>query len=181
MSRIGKKPIDLSEGVSATLKDNVVEIKGPERTLSVEIHPNVKIQIEDGKITVTRKDDSKLSRSVHGLIRTLIANAVSGVKEGFEKQLEIVGVGYRAAVEDGSLNLKLGYSHEIKVAPKEGITFEVKKNVITVKGADKQLVGQTAAEIRELRKPEPYKGKGIKYVGEHIIRKVGKAVKGAGA
>jgi len=181
MSRIGRRPIELEAGVTVQLKENTLEVKGQGGVLTVPIHPNVTIELSDKEIVVKRINDEKLSRSVHGLTRTLIANAIAGVCKGFEKQLEIVGVGYRAAVEDGSLNLKLGYSHEIKVEPKEGITFEVKKNLITIKGSDKQLVGQTAAEIRELRKPEPYKGKGIKYVGEHIIRKVGKAVKGSGA
>lgn len=181
MSRIGKKPINLVDGVTATLQNNELLVKGQELSLVVPIHQNVKVEIRDGQILVSRIDDTKLSRSVHGLTRTLISNAIAGVTSGFEKQLEIVGVGYRATVEDGKLNLKLGFSHEIKIEPKESISFEVKKNIITIKGSDKQLVGQTAAEIRNLRKPEPYKGKGIKYVGEHIIRKVGKAVKGAGA
>jgi large subunit ribosomal protein L6 len=181
MSRIGRLIIVIPEGVKVVLNARVLDVSGPNGTLQVEIHPKLTLDISDNTISVKRLDDEKISRSVHGLTRALIANSIEGVSKGFEKQLEIVGVGYKATLDGNDLTLKLGFSHEIKIKPKEGITFEVKKNLLTVKGSDKQLVGQTAAEIRSLKKPEPYKGKGIKYVGEHIIRKVGKAVKGAGA
>lgn len=181
MSRIGKKTINIPEGVTLEVKPHLAIVKAGDKVLEVPIHPLTELNVADNTISVTRKNDSKLARSVHGLTRTLVDNAIIGVKEGFKKDLEIIGVGYRAQVEADKLILKVGYSHEVeKVAP-EGIMFEVKKNIISVIGADKQLVGQVAAEIREVRKPEPYKGKGIKYVGEKIIRKVGKAVKGAGA
>lgn len=181
MSRIGKKTINIPEGVTLEVKPHLAIVKAGDKVLEVPIHPLAELSVTDNTISVTRKNDSKLARSVHGLTRTLVDNAIIGVKEGFKKDLEIIGVGYRAQVEADKLILKVGYSHEVeKIAP-EGITFEVKKNIISVIGADKQLVGQVAAEIREVRKPEPYKGKGIKYVGEKIIRKVGKAVKGAGA
>lgn len=181
MSRIGKKEIIIPEGVTVEQSAGSLVVSGPLGKLDIIVHPKTQVKIDGSTLTVNRKGDDKLARSVHGLTRTLIANMVEGVTKGFEKQLEIVGVGYRAASENNKLTLKVGYSHEIeKIAP-DGITFEVKKNIISIKGIDKQRVGQTAAEIREIRKPEPYKGKGIKYVGEHIIRKVGKAVKGAGA
>lgn len=181
MSRIGKKPITIPEGVTVNLVSGRAEITGKDRTLVVAIHQKMKVEQESGVITVSRRGDDSLARSLHGLTRTLISNAIEGVSKGFQKDLEIIGVGYRAAVEDSILILKVGFSHEVKVEPRDGISFDVKKNVISVSGADKQMVGQTAAEIRNIRKPEPYKGKGIKYVGEKIIRKVGKAVKGAGA
>ena len=181
MSRIGRKQIEIPENVTVDVKPHLVIVKSGEKTLEVPVHPLTEVKINDNIINVERKNETKLAKSVHGLTRTLIYNAIVGVKEGFKKDLEIVGVGYRAQVEGDKLILKVGYSHEVeKIAP-EGISFEVKKNIVTVSGSDKQSVGQVAAEIRAVRKPEPYKGKGIKYVGEKIIRKVGKAVKGSGA
>ena len=180
MSRIGKKEIIIPENVKVENSDGLITVSGPLGVLTVSTRDEVEIKINGNTLVVERKNDSKFARSLHGLTRTLIANAIYGVVEQFKKELEIVGVGYRAQVEDGMLKLKIGYSHEVEVKPKEGIVFEVKKNIISISGCDKQLVGQTAAEIRALKKPEPYKGKGIKYLGEKIIRKVGKAVKGAG-
>lgn len=180
MSRIGKKEIIIPENVKVENSDGLIAVSGPLGDIRVPTRNEVEIKINGNTLVVERKNDSKFARSLHGLTRTLIANAISGVVEQFKRELEIIGVGYRAQVEDGVLKLKIGYSHEVEVKPKEGITFEVKKNIISISGCDKQLVGQTAAEIRALKKPEPYKGKGIKYLGEKIIRKVGKAVKGAG-
>lgn len=181
MSRIGNKEILIPSGVTVELIDSKFVAKGEKGTLEVPCHELIKVNIEESTIKVERINETKLAKSLHGLTRTLIFNAIEGVSKGFTKQLEIVGVGYRAAVEGTDLNLKVGYSHDVKVQAKEGITFEVKKNIISISGIDKQLVGQTAAEIRKIRKPEPYKGKGIKYIDEKIIRKVGKAVKGSGA
>jgi len=180
MSRIGKREIIVPDGTSIALEGMIFKVKKGETELAVPIHNRVKVEIDGNTVRVARAGNDRLARSLHGLTRTLILNAVLGVNQDFEKKLEIIGVGYRAVVEDGDLKLKLGYSHEINFKAPTGIGFEVKKNIISIRGADKQLVGQTAAEIRRLRKPEPYKGKGIKYVGEIIVRKVGKAVKGAG-
>lgn len=181
MSRIGNKQIEIPEGTEVKMSPSQVEVKQGEKVLFVEIHPLAEVKIDGNIIKVERKNETKLAKSVHGLTRTLIANAIEGVKQGFKKDLEIVGVGYRAQVEGSKLTLKVGFSHEVNYEAPEGITFEVKKNIISVSGIDKQKVGQVAAEIRSIKKPEPYKGKGIKYVGEKIIRKVGKAVKGSGA
>ena len=179
MSRIGKKEIIVPDTVKTKLLGNKLVVSSGNLSIEVPIHPKVSIKIEPGKINIERSDDQKFSRSLHGLTRSLIANAVLGVTEGFQKKLEVIGVGYRAEVEGDKLNLKVGYSHPVEIVAPEGIAFEVKKNIITISGHDKQLVGQIAANIREVRKPEPYKGKGIKYIDEKIIRKVGKAVKGA--
>lgn len=180
MSRIGNKIIEVPEGVTVKVEGNLFVASADQKVNKVEIHPLTEIIIEGNVIKISRKNETKLAKSVHGLIRSLVFNAIEGVKNGYVKQLEIVGVGYRAAVEADILRLKVGFSHEIEYKAPEGITFEVKKNIVSVSGIDKQLVGQVAADIRAIKKPEPYKGKGIKYVGEHIIRKVGKAVKGAG-
>lgn len=180
MSRIGNKIIEIPEGVIVKIENGFLVAKYEQNENKVEIHPLSELKIEDNIIQVSRKNETKLAKSVHGLIRSLVANALEGVKNGFSKQLEIVGVGYKAQVEGDILKLKVGFSHEVEYKAPEHITFEVKKNIITVTGIDKQLVGQVAADIRAIKKPEPYKGKGIKYVGEKIIRKVGKAVKGAG-
>lgn len=181
MSKIGRKSINIPEGVTVNVTDKKILVKGPGGDLEVEIGNEVRVEIDGMELRVLRVGSNKSAKAMHGLTRALIANAIHGVKEGYEKQLEIVGVGYRAGVENGELMLKVGFSHDVKIKAPEGIEFEVKKNIISVRGKDKQLVGQTAAEIREVRKPEPYKGKGIKYVGEKILRKVGKAVKGATA
>lgn len=180
MSKIGRKPIKIPEGVKLSLEKNVVVATGSLGSLNLEIPEQIKLVINDSEVLVERKSDEKLSRSLHGTIRALISNMVVGVSSGFEKQLEIVGVGYRAAVDANKLVLKVGFSHEVIKEIPDGVTAEVKKNIISLKGIDKQVVGQVAAEIRAIKKPEPYKGKGIKYVGEKINKKVGKAVKGAG-
>ena len=182
MSRIGKQLIVLPSGVEASVDGKHVMIKGPNGQLELYVHDNATVSITDGdagkEIAVAMVDlDSKLNRSLWGTMRSNIANMVKGVTEGFSKQLEVNGVGYKVALQGNSLNLHLGYSHEINFVLPDGISAEVEKNVITVKGIDKQLVGHTAAEIRKLRKPEPYKGKGIKYMDEVIRRKAGKAAK----
>ena len=179
MSKIGRKPILIPEGVKVALGDGNVLVSGPKGSQTVVVSAQTTVKISDDVLTVERKSDTKTAKACHGLIRSLIAGAIIGVTCGFEKSLEIIGVGYRAAVEDGILKLKVGYSHDVEISSPEGIEFEVKKNMIFVRGIDKQQVGQIAANIREVRKPEPYKGKGIKYVGEKILRKVGKAVKGS--
>lgn len=178
MSRIGKQPIPVPSGVEVTIDGNDVTVKGPKGTLSQSFADTIDIALEDGVIYVRRPNDERRSRSLHGLTRTLVANMVTGVSEGFEKKLEIVGVGYRAQLKGNDLDLALGLSHPMVVPATEGITFEVPApNRISVKGIDKQRVGQVAAEIRKIRPPEPYKGKGIRYAGEHVRRKVGKAAK----
>jgi len=177
VSRIGKMPIQVPSGVDFTLADgNAVTVKGPKGTLSRELHKDMIINFEGGVVSVTRPSDQKEHRALHGLTRTLIANMVEGVANGFTKQLDINGVGYRAAMQGNKLALTLGYSHPVEMEAIEGITIEVPQpNMILVKGADKQLVGHVASKIREKRPPEPYKGKGIKYSYEVIRRKEGKA------
>jgi len=178
VSRIGKQPIPVPAGVEITIEGSSVEVKGPKGTLSQTFDPDMQITLEDGAIYVRRPSDERRHRSLHGLTRTLISNMVVGVSEGFRKDMEIVGVGYRAALKGSDLDLSLGLSHPMVVAAPEGITFEVPApNRISVSGIDKQRVGQIAAEIRKIRPPEPYKGKGIRYAGEHVRRKVGKAAK----
>lgn len=178
MSRIGRKPIAIPAGVEVTLNGNTVTVKGPKGTLTQTFRPEMQIKVENGEINVSRPDDSKENRSLHGLTRTLISNMVVGVSEGFSKELEINGVGYKAAKEGTKLVLNLGFSHTVEIPEHDGVTFDVPNpNKVVVLGSDKQKVGQIAAEIREKRPPEPYKGKGIKYVGEFIIRKEGKAGK----
>ena len=181
MSRIGRKQINIPEGVTVLLEGSVLSVSGELGSLSLPIRQEISLKISDGTIVVSRNADDKIARSMHGLTRTLIDNAVIGVSKGFQKDLEIVGIGYRAQVDEGVLRLKIGFSHEVEVKPRDGISFEVKKNIISIRGIDKQLVGDATAKIRSLKKPEPYKGKGIKYVGEKILRKVGKAVKSATA
>ena len=177
MSRIGRAPIEIPAGVTVTVgEDNLVKVKGPKGELSRQISPEMKVTIDNGVLTVERPSDDKMHRSLHGLSRTLINNMVVGVTEGYQKNLEIAGVGYRAQKQGKNLNLSLGFSHPVIVEPPEGITFDVPSATsITVSGIDKEVVGQIAAEIRSFREPEPYKGKGIKYAGEHIRRKEGKA------
>ncbi|MGN1041513.1 MAG: 50S ribosomal protein L6 [Acutalibacteraceae bacterium] len=177
MSRIGRKPINIPAGVEAKLSDGVMTVKGPKGTLSHKIPSKMSVAIDDGVVTVTRPDDKKESRSLHGLTRTLISNMVKGVTDGFTKELEVNGVGYRVQKQGNTLVLNLGYSHQVKVPEVDGIKFEVQGNKITVLGADKQQVGQIAANVRAKRPPEPYKGKGIKYVNEIIRRKEGKTGK----
>ena len=177
MSRIGNAPIEIPAGVTVTLGDeNKVTVKGPKGELSRELHKDMKITVEGSVITVERPSDDKLHRSLHGLTRSLIHNMVLGVTEGFSKKLEINGVGYRAAKQGKNLNLSLGFSHPVVVEPPTGISFDAPSATqIIVSGIDKDAVGAMAAKIRSYREPEPYKGKGIKYEGEHIRRKVGKA------
>ena len=176
MSRIGRKPIVLPAGVDFKVEENVVTVKGPKGTLTQKIHPLISIEVNGNEVLVTRPNDEKESRSLHGLSRTLINNMVIGVTEGFKKELEVNGVGYRVQKQGKDLIMNLGYSHQVIVSEIEGITIEAPgPNQIIISGPDKQLVGQFAAEVREKRPPEPYKGKGIKYVEEHIRRKEGKA------
>ena len=180
MSRIGKLPITVPSGVDVAVEDRQVTVKGPKGTLSHTVVPPITIdRAEDGAIEVVRPNDERQSKSLHGLTRTLIANMVQGVTDGYEKRLEIVGVGYRVLSKGPTqLEFQLGYSHSITFDAPEGITFTTEgPTKLAVQGIDKQLVGETAAKIRKLRKPEPYKGKGVRYAGEHIRRKVGKAGK----
>lgn len=175
MSRIGKMPVKIPAGVEVKLNGHDMTVKGPNGTLSASFHRNMTIAKDGDTIIVTRPDDEKLNRSLHGLTRALIANMVTGVTKGFEKKLEIVGVGFRAQKQGKKIVLTLGYSHPVEIEEPKGITIEVPtQNTIIVKGADKQLVGEIAAQIRSKRPPEPYKGKGIKYADEFIIRKEGK-------
>ncbi len=178
MSRIGKQPIPVPSGVEVKIDGTTVTVKGPKGELSQTFSDIITISVEDGVIQVGRPDDSRQAKSLHGLTRTLVANMVTGVSEGFSKNLEIVGVGYRATLKGSDLELALGFSHPVVVTPEAGITFEVPQPTrITVRGIDKQRVGQVAAEIRAWRKPEPYKGKGVRYEGEYVRRKLGKAAK----
>lgn len=178
MSRIGKKPIAIPDKVDVTIDNNVVTVKGPLGTLKVEVRPEVAVKVENKEIIFEKTSDDRKVGAYQGLFRTLVSNAVVGVSQGFTKNLEINGVGYRAAKEGNNLNLQLGYSHPVQVVPPAGIEILVEgTNKIAVKGADKQLVGDVAAEIRGKRPPEVYKGKGIKYAGEKIRRKAGKAGK----
>jgi large subunit ribosomal protein L6 len=175
LSRIGRKPIEIPAGVSVSLDPGRVQVNGPLGELKQQIPARMKIEQSDGEITVTRPTERGEDRALHGLTRTLIANMVEGVTKGFEKKHEIQGVGYRAILKGSDLELSVGYSHTVLVKPRQGITFEVPiPTEVVVKGTDKQMVGQTAAEIRAVRKPEPYKGKGIRYEGEYVRRKVGK-------
>mgnify|MGYP000706987539 CR=1 FL=1 len=175
MSRIGRKPINIPAGVTVTVDANVVTVKGPKATLTQAFHPNMTISVEGNEILVTRPNDDKENRSLHGLTRTLIHNMVVGVTEGFKKELDVNGVGYRVAKEGNKLVMNLGFSHQVTMEEIPGITIEVPgPNKIVIHGCDKQQVGQFAAEVREKRPPEPYKGKGIKYTDEVIRRKAGK-------
>jgi large subunit ribosomal protein L6 len=177
MSRIGKQPIKIPSGVTVTHTDGKLTVKGSKGELTIEPNADMKFVITDNEVIVKRPSDEREHKSLHGLTRTLVQNMVTGVTEGFQKKLEVNGVGYRFKIQGKSIELSLGYSHPIKYTPKEGVILaadEEKKNVIIVSGIDKQKVGQAAAEIRAFRKPEPYKGKGIKYDYEHIRRKAGK-------
>ncbi len=179
MSRIGRQPIAVPAGVDVKIDGSTVTVKGPKGTLTRTVHNNMKVEMADGAIVVTRPDDSNLNKSLHGLTRTLLHNMVVGVTEGFKKELEVNGVGYRVAKQGKDLVMNIGFSHQVTMPEPEGITIEVPApNKIIISGADKQKVGQFAAEVREKRPPEPYKGKAIKYAEEHIRRKEGKAGKG---
>ncbi len=176
MSRIGKNPITVPDKVTVTVNNNLVTVKGPKGELSRQINKELTVELKDNVITVTRPSDDKVHRSLHGLSRTLINNMILGVTEGFSKHLEIQGVGYRVAKQGKALSFTLGFSHPCVMDPPEGISFDCPNSTeIIVSGIDKEKVGAIAAEIRSLRRPEPYKGKGIRYFGEHILRKVGKA------
>jgi len=179
MSRIGKQAITVPSGVDVTIDGTSVRVKGPKGQLEYSLVGDVAVERDGDALNVSRADDSRSNRSLHGLQRTLIANMVIGVSDGFSKELEIVGVGYRAAAQGpNAIELSVGYSHTVKVDAPEGVTFEVPQPTrIIIRGHDKQLVGQVAADIRKIRKPEPYKGKGIRYAGEHIRRKAGKSAK----
>ena len=176
MSRIGRAPVELPGGVNVELSDRSVKVTGPRGELTVPVGRGVRVEQEDGNLVVRRNSDAPPDRAMHGLTRSLLYNAVTGVTEGFTRTLNIAGVGYRAALQGQELNLQVGYSHPVSIAPREGIQFEVPNaTTIIVRGIDKQRVGQTAAEIRMVRPPEPYKGKGIRYSDEQVRRKVGKA------
>jgi large subunit ribosomal protein L6 len=175
MSRIGRQPINVPAGVLVSVDPGRVTVSGPKGELRTAVPQRMKIEQEDGVITVSRPTERGEDRALHGLTRTLVANMVEGVTNGFEKRLEIQGVGYRAAMSGTNLELQVGYSHPVRITPRQGIEFDVPApNQVVVRGIDKQLVGQTAAEVRKVRPPEPYKGKGIRYEGEYVRRKVGK-------
>jgi large subunit ribosomal protein L6 len=182
VSRVGKKPIQIAGSVKVELSDRTVKVKGPKGELTAEVHPEISVDVKDNQVFVSRPSDGKEHRALHGLWRALIANMIRGVQEGYLAKLELVGVGYRVEMKGKSLQLNVGYSHPILFVPPAGITIEapVPTNIV-VRGIDKQLVGQVAAKIRSFRPPEPYKGKGIKYEGEYIRRKAGKAAAAAGA
>jgi large subunit ribosomal protein L6 len=175
MSRIGKKPITIPDGVKILIDEGVVRAEGPKGKLMQPMPPGMTASIENKEVLIKRGDDSRTARAIHGLTRSLVANMVTGVKSGFERKLEIVGIGYRAQMQGKSIQLALGYSHPVIFPLPDGITAEIEKQVsLTLRGADKALLGETAAKLRSLRKPDPYKGKGIKYADEVIRRKVGK-------
>jgi large subunit ribosomal protein L6 len=178
MSRIGRLPIDIPSGVDVSVDDRRVTVKGPKGQLALTVAQPISVAIEDGRVLVSRPDDERESRSLHGLTRTLIANNIIGVTQGYTKGLEVVGTGYRVQARGANIEFALGFSHPVLVEPPAGITFTVEgNNRLTVAGIDKQAVGETAANIRKIRKPEPYKGKGVRYTGEVVRRKAGKAGK----
>ena len=176
MSRIGKKPVPVPNGVTVTVNGPAITVKGPRGELSRKLHPDMQVKVENGTVTVNRPSDEDQHRALHGLTRSLIANMVEGVTQGYKKQLEITGVGYKAEVKPFGLQLALGYSHPVEYRAPAGIKLTAPQpTAVVIEGADKEKVGQVAAEIRALRKPEPYKGKGVKYQGEQVRRKAGKA------
>jgi len=178
MSRIGLKPITIPQGVEVKLDQHTITVKGPKGSLTRELHPEMQINISENEITVARPSDAKEHRSLHGTTRSVINNMVVGVNEGYQKELEIIGVGYRAQLQGSKLVIGAGYSHPVEIDKIEGIEFEVPKQTqLFVRGIDKELVGKIAANIRAIRPPEPYKGKGIRYAGEHVRRKEGKTAK----
>jgi large subunit ribosomal protein L6 len=175
MSRIGKKPIEIPTGVTATLDGQTVSVKGPKGQLSWTVAEEIEVRQEDGALTLAPREDTQRARALWGLSRSLVGNMVEGVTKGFERNLELVGVGYRAAMKGRNLSLQLGFSHDVDLPPPEGITFAVAKPTeVKISGIDKQLVGEMAARIRKIRPPEPYKGKGVRYAGEQVRRKEGK-------
>jgi large subunit ribosomal protein L6 len=176
MSRIGRAPISIPAGVTVSVDGSVVTVKGPKGELVHSVAAPITVSVEDGQVLVARPDDERESRSLHGLTRTLIANNVIGVTQGYSKGLEVVGTGYRVTAKGSSVEFALGFSHPVTVEPPAGITFQVEgNNKLTVSGIDKQAVGEVAANIRKIRKPEPYKGKGVRYAGENVRRKAGKS------
>jgi large subunit ribosomal protein L6 len=176
MSRIGRKPVPVPNGVTVTVNGPAITVKGPKGELSRKLHPDMQVKVENGTVTVNRPSDQDQHRALHGLTRSLIANMVEGVTQGYKKQLEITGVGYKAEVKPFGLQLALGYSHPVEYRAPAGIKLTAPQpTAVVIEGADKEKVGQVAAEIRALRKPEPYKGKGVKYQGEQVRRKAGKA------
>src|SRR5579875_2691401 len=178
MSRVGKKPIEIPAGVTVTAHTNTITVKGPKGELTRSFNPDIEIKIEDNIISVSRPSDAKAHRALHGTTRAILANMVEGVSKGFEKRLELIGVGYRAQKQGNKLVLNVGYSHPVEIVPEAGLEIEVPANTkITVKGTDKERVGALAANIRDVRPPEPYKGKGIRYEGEYVRRKEGKTGK----
>ena len=178
MSRIGRLPIDIPSGVNVTIDGSAVTVKGPKGALALTVASPIEVKLEDGRLLVSRPDDERVSRSLHGLTRTLIANQIIGVTDGYTKGLDIVGTGYRVAADGSGITFALGFSHSITVQPPAGITFTVEgNNRVIVSGIDKQAVGEVAANLRKLRKPEPYKGKGVRYTGEIVRRKAGKSGK----
>ncbi|GAA1850538.1 50S ribosomal protein L6 [Myceligenerans crystallogenes] len=178
MSRIGKIPVPVPAGVDVTISGALVTVKGPKGTLEHTVAAPITVVLEDGTVKVNRPNDERLSKSLHGLTRTLLSNMIVGVTQGYEKKMEIVGTGYRVVAKGSNLEFALGFSHPVVVEPAQGITFQVETpNKFTVSGIDKQQVGEVAANIRKIRKPEPYKGKGVRYAGENVRRKVGKAGK----
>jgi large subunit ribosomal protein L6 len=178
MSRIGRLPIEIPAGVTVAVDSSVVTVKGPKGELTLSVAKPIEVAVEDGQVLVTRPDDERESRSLHGLTRTLISNQIIGVTQGYTKGLEVVGTGYRVAQKGGSVEFALGFSHPVLIEPPAGITLTVEgNNKLTVSGIDKQAVGEAAANIRKIRKPEPYKGKGVRYAGEIVRRKAGKAGK----
>lgn len=177
MSRIGKNPIPVPSGVEVKIGDANIEVKGPKGQLSTPLCDVLNYELADGKVMITRKDDERFTRAQHGLRRTLLANCIAGVSKGFSKTLEIIGVGYKVAVKGNTVEMALGFSHPVLVDLPKGIEAKAEGNKLTLSGADKELIGETAAKIRRLRKPEPYKGKGIRYEGEIVRRKVGKSGK----
>ncbi|MEH7108891.1 MULTISPECIES: 50S ribosomal protein L6 [Bacillaceae] len=178
MSRVGKKPIEIPTGVTITLNNNTVTVKGPKGELTRSFNPDINIAIEENVVTITRPSDAKEHRALHGTTRAILSNMVEGVSKGFEKRLELIGVGYRAQKQGSKLVLNVGYSHPVEITPEAGLEIEVPANTkITIKGTDKERVGALAANIRQVRPPEPYKGKGIRYEGEFVRRKEGKTGK----
>lgn len=175
MSRIGKLPIDVPSGVTVTVKDATVTVQGPKGELTTPMHPLLKYDVAASQVTITREDDSREARAQHGLRRTLLANCVHGVTQGFSKTLEVIGVGYKVAVKGSSVELALGFSHPVVIELPKGLEAKAEGQKLTISGISKELVGETAAQIRRLRKPEPYKGKGIRHENEQIRRKIGKS------
>lgn len=180
MSRIGIKPVVVNDGVTVTVEPTSITAKGSLGELSIALPHGISVTQKENKMTVARLSDAKQYRALHGTVRNLLQNIITGVSTGFTKKLELVGIGYRAAIEGNDLVLQVGYTHPVRMAIPEGLQAKVEKNVISVTGADKQRLGQFCAEVRQVRKPEPYKGKGIRYQGEHVRMKQGKAMKAAG-